>query len=310
MLDLLARTAVLERGAVAMRGMREMVSLPGGEFRMGSDADEGEPGDGEAPERLVWLAPFRIDPTAVSNRDFARFIVDTGFVTLAEEIGSSFVFAGLLADDFEPTRGVLESPWWREVPGACWHRPEGPGSALDSRLDHPVVHISWHDAMAYCRWSGTRLPTEAEWEYAARGGLQRRRYPWGDDLTPDGVHRCNIWQGRFPAVNTVEDGHYGTAPVDAFAPNACGLFNMCGNVWEWCADWFGIEQSAMPQRAPCGPFSGVRRVIRGGSYLCHESYCYRYRAAARSGNDPSATTGHTGFRCAANEPRPTNEETR
>ncbi len=298
-----------------------MVRLPGGEFLMGSDADEGEPGDGESPVRTVRLAPFLIDATAVSNRAFGRFIEATGFVTMAEETGASFVFAGLLPDDFEPTRGVLEAPWWREVPGACWSRPEGPGSSVADRLDHPVVHVCWHDAIAYCAWAGKRLPTEAEWEYAARGGLGGRRYPWGDELTPDGVHRCNIWQGVFPRHNSRDDGFYGTAPVDAFEPNGFGLYNLCGNAWEWCADWFGIEhgtgpdrprgigQGGGPRHAPFGPAHGTRRVIRGGSYLCHESYCYRYRVAARSANDPSATTGHMGFRCAADERHPDIKET-
>ncbi len=286
----------------------DMVRLPGGRFLMGSDADEGEPGDGEGPVRAVTLAPFLIDATAVSNRQFARFIEATGYVTLAEEIGSSFVFAGLLPDDFEPTRGVVEAPWWREVPRACWSLPEGAGSTLEGRWDHPVVHVCWHDAMAYCAWAGKRLPTEAEWEYAARGGLVASRFPWGDELTPGGQHRCNIWQGVFPRHNDREDGHYGTAPVDSFEPNGYGLYNLCGNTWEWCADWWGIDHDDTPVDAPPGPPAGTRRVIRGGSFLCHESYCYRYRVSARSANEPSATTSHMGFRCAADERRPDTKE--
>lgn len=286
------------------------VRLPGGVFRMGSDADEGEPADGEAPSRLVSLAPFRIAATAVSNREFACFIAATGYVTMAEEVGASFVFAGLLPDEFPATRGVADAPWWREVAQACWHRPEGPGSSVDARLDHPVVHVCWHDAMAYCDWSGQRLPTEAQWEFAARGGLADCRYPWGDEFTPGGEHRCNIWQGRFPSLNTRQDGYYGTAPVDAFAPNGYGLYNCSGNVWEWCADWFTLDHDIVGQSgAPRLP-RGAQRVIRGGSYLCHDSYCFRYRVAARSANDPNATTGHTGFRCVADEPaHPINQET-
>ena len=282
-------------------GLPDRIRLPGAVFRMGCDRDEGEPGDGEGPSRLVKLSPFLIARTAVSNRDFARFVVATGHVTMAEETGASFVFAGLLPDDFAPTRGVAEAPWWREVPGACWQRPEGAGSDIASRLDHPVVHVSWHDANAYCAWAGG-LPTEAQWEFAARGGLSGQRYPWGDELMPDGEPRCNIWQGRFPVENTLQDGFYGTAPVDAFAPNGHGLHNVCGNVWEWCADWFGVEPDPKPLADPTGPVAGTRRVMRGGSFLCHESYCFRYRVAARSSNDPLATASHVGFRCAGADP--------
>jgi formylglycine-generating enzyme required for sulfatase activity len=285
-----------------MPPQRGMVEIPAGAYRLGSDADEGEPSDGEAPSRIVQLHRFRMARTAVSNRDFARFINQTGYVSLAEETGLSFVFAGLLPDDFPPTRGVVDAPWWREVEGACWYQPEGPGSSIDTRADHPVVHVSWHDAMAYCRWAGTRLPTDAEWECAARGGLHQNRFAWGDDLTPNGQHRCNIWQGRFPMLNSTDDGYYGTAPVDAFEPNGYGLFNVCGNVWEWCADWFDNHFSGADLNNPRGPVQGHRRVIRGGSFLCHESYCNRYRVAARSSNTPDATTSHTGFRCAADLP--------
>lgn len=273
--------------------------IPSNTFRMGSDENEGEPSDAEGPTRLVTLDAFKIGRYAVSNRDFAAFVNATAYVTVAQEAGWSFVFAGLLPDDFESTRGVLDAPWWREVPGARWDQPEGPGSSIAGRLDHPVVHVSWLDAQAYCEWAGARLPTEAEWECAARGGLEGRRFAWGDDLTPDGQHRCNIWQGRFPRENLLEDGHYGTAPVDTFEPNGFGLYNVCGNAWEWCADWFGNQIDARPQNSPRGPLTGERRVIRGGSHLCHESYCNRYRVAARSSNDPLASTSHMGFRCAA-----------
>jgi len=277
----------------------ELISLTGGDFRMGSDAGEGEPADGEGPARPVWLSPFRIARTAVTNRQFAAFVEATGYVTYAEEVGSSFVFAGLLPDDFPPTRGLLDAPWWRETPGACWRRPEGTGSDWRRRGDHPVVHVSWRDALAFCHWADLRLPTEAQWEYAARGGLEGRRYPWGDDLTPGGEHLCNVWQGRFPAHNDCADGYAGTAPADAYPPNGFGLHNACGNVWEWCADRFSVTHPSGPLRDPAGPAVGERRVIRGGSYLCHESYCFRFRVAARSANLPDATAGHMGFRCAA-----------
>ena len=279
-----------------------LVALKGGTFRMGSDADEGEPSDGEAPSRLVTIQPFLMQASTVSNQQFAEFVKATDYVTLAQEHGHSFVFAGLLPHDFPHTRGVADAPWWREVPGANWQHPEGRGSTIAQRGLHPVVHVSWFDAKAYCDWAGLRLPTEAEWEYAARGGLVDQRYAWGDELSPQGTLQCNIWQGRFPQHNTLEDGYYGTAPVDAFAPNAYGLFNVCGNVWEWSADWFHNNFSDQALVDPKGPPQGVKRVLRGGSYLCHDSYCNRYRVAARSSNQATASTGHMGFRCAADLP--------
>ncbi len=275
-----------------------MVLLPGGEFLMGTNEPEGYPADGEGPVRRVRLDPFWIDPLAVSNARFAAFVEATQYVTEAERYGWSFVFGGLLPDDFPDTRGVAQAPWWRQVFGADWRHPEGPQSSLVDRPDHPVVHVSWRDARAYCKWAGLRLPTEAEWEYAARGGLEQRRYPWGDELTPGGEHRMNVWQGRFPSQNTCEDGYYGTAPVDAFPPNGYGLYNVTGNVWEWCADWFSPDFHRRGTRKnPKGPPTGTHRVMRGGSYLCHASYCYRYRVAARSANSPDSSTGNLGFRC-------------
>jgi len=277
----------------------DMVRLQGGEFLMGTEEREGFPADGEGPVRRIRLDAFEIDPVCVTNTRFARFVAETGHITDAERFGWSFVVAALLPDDFPDTRGVQSAPWWRQVMGASWQRPEGPQSNLAGRAEHPVVHVSWNDATAYCAWAGCRLPTEAEWEYAARGGLEQKRLPWGDELTPGGTWRSNIWQGDFPTRNTAEDGYVGTAPVDAFPPNGFGLHNVSGNVWEWCADWFHATfHRGGPADNPTGPPAGEARVIRGGSYLCHDSYCNRYRVAARSSNTADSSTGNMGFRCA------------
>jgi formylglycine-generating enzyme required for sulfatase activity len=275
-----------------------MARLPGGVFLMGADDDDAYPADGEGPVREIVLAPFWIDTRVVTNAEFRRFVDATGHRTAAEGQGWSFVFAGLLPDDSPPTRGVADAPWWREVPGANWRHPEGGDSSIDGRAEHPVVHVAWSDAIAYTSWTGKRLPTEAEWEYAARGGLAQKRYAWGDELTPGGEHHANIWQGVFPSRNDRDDGFYGTAPVGAFPPNAYGLYDTAGNVWEWCADWFHPTFHARgPRENPTGPPAGSDRAIRGGSYLCHASYCHRYRVAARSSSTPPTTTGHLGFRC-------------
>ena len=278
-----------------------MVMLDGGLFLMGTDDTDGFPADGEGPIREIELSPFWIDPLAISNERFAEFAKNSGYTTDAERYGWSFVFGGLLPDDFPPTRGAAQAPWWRQVHGACWRTPEGPETTIEDRLDHPAVHVSWRDAAAFCRWAGLRLPTEAEWEYAARGGLAQKRFPWGDEREPGGEHQMNVWQGTFPSKNTLDDGYLGTAPVDSFFPNGFGLHNASGNVWEWCADWFDSSYpGASPSSNPSGPGVGEAKVIRGGSYLCHDSYCNRYRVGARSSNTPDSTTGNMGFRCARN----------
>ena len=277
-----------------------MVTVPAGRFTMGSEDAFAYPDDGEGPVHEVELPPFRIDRFTVSNARFAAFIEATAYVTDAERWGWSFVFVGLLPDDFPPTRAVAAAPWWRQVEGVDWRHPEGPQSDLGGRGDHPVVQVSHHDALAFCAWAGVRLPTEAEWEYAARGGLEGKAFPWGDDLEPGGEHRMNVWQGEFPIHDTGADGFIGTAPVDAFAPNGHGLHNATGNVWEWTADWFDPGYYARsPTQAPGGPDHGERRTTRGGSYLCHASYCRRYRVAARSANAPDDATGNIGFRVAS-----------
>ena len=267
---------------------------------MGTDDPGGYPADGEGPIHAVELDAYRIGAHAVTNDDFARFVEATGHRTTAEQHGNSFVFSGLLPDDFPPTRGVLDAPWWREVEKADWRRPEGPHSDLTDRGSHPVVHVSWLDASAYCAWAGGRLPTEAEWERAARGGRTGHHYPWGDEREPDGVHRMNVFQGEFPRRDTGDDGWIGTCPVGSFAPNDYGLFETTGNVWEWCADWFGPHYyRRSPGTAPTGPRYGAARVMRGGSYLCHDSYCWRYRVDSRSSNTPDSSAGNVGFRVAS-----------
>ncbi len=278
-----------------------MVRLAGGTFLMGTEAGDGYPADGEGPVREVRLDPFRIDVTTVTNAAFAAFTGDTGWVTVAERLGSSFVFDGLLDARLRSAPAVAATPWWRDVRGAHWRSPEGPGSDIAERMNHPVVHVTWRDARAYAKWAGKRLPTEAEWEYAARGGLVQARYPWGDEREPAGVHRMNVWQGEFPTRNTGADGYVGTAPADAFTPNGYGIHNTCGNVWEWCADWFHPTWHVTgPRSNPTGPPSTTgRKAMRGGSYLCHESYCFRYRVGARSSNTPDSSAGNIGFRCVA-----------
>ena len=276
-----------------------MVLLEGGPFLMGSEDPFAYPADGEGPVREVEIGPVWIDAFAVSNTDFSRFVEETGHVTEAERFGWSFVFAGLLPDDFPPTQAVVEAPWWRKVEGSDWRHPEGPHSDLDGRVDHPVVHVSWSDAQSYCMWAGKRLPTEAEWELAARGGLEGRVFPWGDELEPGGEHRMNVWQGTFPSENTRADGFLGACPVDAFPPNGYGLHNATGNVWEWTADWFHPTfRQRDAKRDPKGPSRGTNKVQKGGSYLCHHSYCRRYRVAARQGSTADSSTGNVGFRCA------------
>lgn len=279
------------------------IVLPAATFLMGTDYARANPGDGEGPVREVALSPFAIDAYPVTNADFAAFVRATGHVTESERYGTSFVFHAQVPEeryDELVVDTLAAAPWWCLVRGACWHAPEGPGSTIDGRMHHPVVHVSWNDAMAYCAWSGAALPTEAQWEYAARGGLEQKLYPWGDELTPDGRHLCNVWQGEFPHVNTAEDGFAATCPVDAFPPNGHGLYSVTGNTWEWCADYWSTAFTNSPCRdpqGPQGPIHGTARVMKGGSFLCHASYCNRYRPAARTMNTPDSAASNIGFRC-------------
>jgi formylglycine-generating enzyme required for sulfatase activity len=278
----------------------DMVSLPGGTFLMGTDYAHGFPLDGEGPVRPVVVSPFQIDRFPVTNEEFAAFVDATGYRTEAEVFGWSFVFwAHIPAERFEELveDTVASAQWWCKVPGAFWRQPEGPGSDAGGRARYPVVHVSWNDARAYAAWASKDLPTEAEWEYAARGGLEQKLYPWGDELTPGGEHRCNVWQGRFPVKDTGEDGFAGICPVDGFPPNGFGIYSVTGNVWEWCGDWFHASFRPELAQDPTGPADGQNKVIKGGSFLCHASYCNRYRVAARTSNTPDSSASNVGFRC-------------
>uniref|UniRef100_A0A8C9SNH7 Formylglycine-generating enzyme n=1 Tax=Scleropages formosus TaxID=113540 RepID=A0A8C9SNH7_SCLFO len=276
----------------------QMVLIPAGQFLMGTD-NPGIPQDGEGPQRRVHLDAFYMDIHEVRNLDFQKFVNATGYVTEAEKFGDSFVFEGLLSEKIksEISQAVAAAPWWLPVKGANWKHPEGPDSHIADRLEHPVLHVSWNDAMAYCLWAGKRLPTEAEWEYACRGGLQDRLFPWGNKLNPKGQHYANLWQGQFPKENTGEDGYVKTSPVMSFPVNGYGLYDMVGNAWEWTADWWNVHHATDELHNPTGPATGRDRVKKGGSYMCHKSYCYRYRCAARSQNTPDSSSSNLGFRC-------------
>ncbi len=269
-----------------------MIELPGGRYAMGNPRGDGYPEDGEEPVHEIRLSPFAVGMAPVTNEEFASFVEATGYETEAERFGWSFVFAGFLPDDSEPTRAVARAPWWRQVHGAQWRHPEGPGTGIDGRDAHPVVHVSWNDALEYCGWSGTRLPTEAEWEYACRAG-STTMYSFGASAT-------SLKDYAWFAGNTYGGDESYAHQVSQKRANAFGLYDMHGNVWEWCSDYFDPRQYlAGGAEDPRGPEAGDQRVIRGGSYLCHASYCRRYRVDARSCNSPDSSSGNTGFRVAA-----------
>jgi formylglycine-generating enzyme len=289
--------------ALSSSTTKDMVSLPGGAFAMGSDEIYAE----EGPVREVTVGPFAIDRHPVTVQDFRRFVTQTGHVTAAERrpgparrrgVDPELMVPGSLV--FQPTEGPVSlrdpSLWWRRVPGACWHAPEGPGSSIRGRLRHPVTHVAYADAEAYAVWAGKALPTEAEWEYAARGGREGERFAWGEQIAPDGRMMANWWQGRFPWENLRTDRYAGTSPVDAFPPNGFGLLDMCGNVWEWTADRFTSAVTA-PAQTPPGPEAIPRHTLKGGSHLCAPSYSLRFRPAARQCAAIDTSTGHIGFRC-------------
>ncbi|WP_442908627.1 formylglycine-generating enzyme family protein [Homoserinibacter sp. YIM 151385] len=281
----------------------EQVTVPAQTFLMGDARGDQNRGDGETPRHPVELDAFSIDATTVTNDDYARFVDATGYRTEAETFGFSAVFhLALTAPESDVMGQAPGTPWWLGVRGADWRHPGGAGSDLTDRGDHPAIHLSWNDAKAYCDWAGRALPTEAQWEAASRGGRDGDRFPWGDEIggTDGAPHRMNVWQGRFPLTNTLDDGYLTTAPVRSFEPNAYGLWQTVGNVWEWCADWWDAGYYAVsPRHEPAGPDHGQARVMRGGSFLCHDSYCNRYRNAARSSNTPDSSMSNTGFRSVA-----------
>jgi sulfatase modifying factor 1 len=309
-------------GTGANSSAERMIALPGGSFWMGSESHYPE----EAPRRKVRVDAFKMDRYAVTNAEYEAFVRDTGYVTVAERPLNPADFPGAKPELLKPGSLVFRmssgpvdtrnmANWWAYVPGACWRHPEGPGSDLSGREHHPVIQVAYEDALAYAEWAGKDLPTEAEWEYAARGGLDGAEYVWGDEFNPDGRWMANTWQGEFPWKNTADDGFAGTAPVGSFPPNGFGLFDMAGNVWQWTQDWFfanhprkesgsccALDNPRGPPRSssydPMQPHIKIpRKVVKGGSFLCAASYCRRYRPAARHAQMVDSGMSHIGFRC-------------
>lgn len=274
----------------------DKVDIPGGKSSVGTD-QPGIPDDGENPKKVTRVKPFQIGRTSVTNAQFKQFVDATGYVTEAEKFGWSFVFWKQVPDSVGLTQGVAGVEWWRRVDGANWRDINGPGTEAEAwKADHPVVQVSWHDAQAFARWAGGRLPTEIEWEHAARGGRDNAKFPWGDREPNDhDFQPCNIWQGDFPKHNLALDGFETTAPAKFYEPNGYGLYNLCGNVWEWTSDSFRIKSLKKSVKERLAGMKGYK-LSKGGSFLCHESYCYRYRIAARSGTSPDSATTHHGFR--------------
>ena len=316
----------IERQASSARAIPGMAYIPGGAFRMGSDAHYPE----EAPSHRVSVDAFWIDQAPVTNRDFRRFVEDTRHVTFAEVPPDPADYPGALPHMlragslmFNPPPAPVNladwSQWWKFQFGATWRKPYGSGSSLRGLDDHPVVHIAYRDAVAYAQWAGKALPSEAEWEFAARGGLEGAEFAWGDELTPGGQHMANTWQGEFPGENTKADGWARTSPVRTYPPNGYGLYDMIGNVWEWTTDFWSTRHPADAPKACCVPQNPrggpeaesfdpgqpqikiPRKVLKGGSHLCAPNYCRRYRPAARHAEPVDTSTSHVGFRCVVRE---------
>lgn len=281
-----------------------MIKIPGGIYSVGTNAKDGFEADNEGPQVEVEVASFWIDETTVTNAQFTLFVEDTGYITEAERFGWSFVFHYFLSEEVMQRSQLLPTiDWWYAVAGADWRHPEGPDSNLAKRRDHPVVQVSRNDALAYCRWARKRLPTEIEWEIAAKGGTTNERYPWGEDFLDNEEHHCNIWQGKFPWINTKEDGFTNTAPAKWYEPNSIGLYQVIGNVWEWCSNPAKISLSEFQRKSSTDFWESHQSIddkmyaTRGGSFLCHYSYCKRYRIAARNGNSGMSAANNLGFRC-------------
>jgi formylglycine-generating enzyme len=309
--DCLQRDAVTDSDTTAvqcsteMTRREDMVFIPGGAFLMGSDSFYRE----ERPARTAGVESFWIDRTPVTNAQFARFVEETGYATFSERTPSAEMYPDAAPKFLVPGSLVFVKPkgpvslrdyraWWTYMPGANWRHPSGPDSSIIRKDTHPVVHVTHDDARAYAEWAGKDLPTEAEWEFAARGGLVGAAYPWGDEARPDGRLMANTWQGRFPYENLAEDGYEGTSPVDAFPANGYGLYDVVGNVWEWPKTLYAQGQGA--ETSCCHRDDGRRNVpfvVKGGSHLCAPNYCLRYRPSARQGETKDSSTCHIGFRC-------------
>jgi formylglycine-generating enzyme required for sulfatase activity len=313
----------IKQGTVTTKGM---VLIKGGTFSMGGDNSQAD--NDELPKHDVQVSSFYMDIKEVTNAEFRKFVRETGYVTTAEqkpdweELKKTLPPGTAKPDDallvpaslgFKQTEGPVDlhdySQWWQWVPGASWQHPQGPGSNIEGKDDYPVVQVSWYDAVAYCKWAGKRLPTEAEWEYAARGGLQNQVYPWGNEPIDMGKPKANSWNGKFPYLNTGKDGFIGLAPAGQFSANGYGLYDMAGNAWEWCSDWYDSDyyqslagkltvnpKGPLKSNDPMDPYTS-KRSLRGGSFLCNDSYCSGYRVARRMKSSPDTGLEHTGFRC-------------